>query len=320
MFWFYECIIVFTMLLSMFVPKVLATTTCANNVATNFEWPLDGWVTNCNNYWSSCNRDYHLGSDSAPGGDVIGTPVHAPCTGVIKESQFHNGYGGTVILECYTGSECVTVLIGHMFPETYTYSGVTYTGLQVSAGSNVSTGDLIGYIADRDDHRNGGYAPHTHIGIHKGSYSSTPTYACDGNWSYAGYTFNTCVADDWYPPDNFISSHQLNCPSYLSKFTAVKNAYGNFIGNATGAPPPYGSGSFICTRNYDNSGSSWGTSAILFDSGGGARRAYLVRSGFWVTWTNRGGPLSSLGMPITQSHLWQTCTVATAVDKNGIDM
>jgi len=40
----------------------------------------------------------------------------------------------------------------------------------------------------------------------------------------------------------------------------------------------------------------------VYDALGGARQAYVLHSGFWVTWTNRGGPLSSLGMPITNEY------------------
>ena len=56
-----------------------------------------------------------------------------------------------------------------------------------------------------------------------------------------------------------------------------------------------------CYIQHLNGGTFW-DSAIVYDALGGARKAYVLHSGFWVTWTNRGGPLSSLGMPITNEY------------------
>ena len=56
-----------------------------------------------------------------------------------------------------------------------------------------------------------------------------------------------------------------------------------------------------CYIQHLNGGTFW-DSAIVYDALGGARQAYVLHSGFWVTWTNRGGPLSSLGMPITNEY------------------
>ena len=56
-----------------------------------------------------------------------------------------------------------------------------------------------------------------------------------------------------------------------------------------------------CYIQHLDGGTFW-DSAIVYDALGGARQAYVLHSGFWVTWTNRGGPLSSLGMPITNEY------------------
>lgn len=129
------------------VPFAVFADDCANNETTGFQWPLTNWETNCNNYWSACNGDYHLGSDSLPSDASIGSAVYAPCNGVIRESQTHGGYGGTVIIECWTGTECVSVILGHMFAENTVYNGTEYLGLQVSVGEEVSTDRVVGYIA-----------------------------------------------------------------------------------------------------------------------------------------------------------------------------
>lgn len=192
---------------------------CANNTTTTFQWPLENWRTNCNGYWSICNNTdqdiqnktvrYHLGSDSRPAEATVGTPVHAACAGVVKDSGAHEGYGGTVIIECWTGEECVSVLHGHMFAQNTVYNNRQYQGLQVRVNDSVQLGQVIGYIAD--DEHNGQGVPHTHIGIHKGAYVAN-RLACNGKWTYAGYTRNLCVREDWYDPDVFIPAHSTPSP------------------------------------------------------------------------------------------------------------
>lgn len=45
-----------------------------------------------------------------------------------------------------------------------------------------------------------------------------------------------------------------------------------------------------------------GHSGIVFDSVGGGRKAYWVRTGFWNEWTAMGGPQSWLGAPINEEY------------------
>jgi len=57
----------------------------------------------------------------------------------------------------------------------------------------------------------------------------------------------------------------------------------------------------------DFTGGSWGRCAIVYDGLGGARRAYTVRTGFWSNaagtgWSQKGGPRSPVGMPITDEY------------------
>lgn len=175
----------------------MAFAICGTGQATTFQWPLDNWQTNCNKYWSTCFKSTpHLGADSMPSAAVIGTAVKAPCSGVVKLAKSKNGYGGTVILECWTGTECVTPIVGHMFAST----------LQVKVGQTIGKGMTIGYIADKSN--NGGWAPHSHFGIHKGEYSKYgENFACDGGWYYGGYANTGCVYNDWYDPDVFMKTH-----------------------------------------------------------------------------------------------------------------
>jgi hypothetical protein len=56
-----------------------------------------------------------------------------------------------------------------------------------------------------------------------------------------------------------------------------------------------------CIIQHLNGGYYW-DSAIVYDGLGGARRAYVLHSGFWIRWTNDGGPLSPFRMPITDEY------------------
>nr|MBP9761127.1 M23 family metallopeptidase [Candidatus Magasanikbacteria bacterium] len=189
---------------------------CGTAQATGFDWPLDNWQTNGNDFLSTAVKPYHLGADSAPSNTVIGTAVRSACSGLVREAQSHGGYGGTVIIECFTGTECVSVLAGHMFTRDTTINGVMYRGLQVAANTSVQKGQVIGYIADKAN--NGGWAPHVHLGIRKGAYQSIHT--CAGGWSFAGYGTD-CVFDDWYDPDIFIPEHRVARIPY--RFSTVQN-------------------------------------------------------------------------------------------------
>lgn len=128
-----------------------------------------------------------------PSTATIGATVKAPCSGKVRFSQSVNGYGGMIIMECWTGTECVTPIIGHMYANT----------LKVGVGQDITKGATIGYLADKNN--NGGWAPHIHIGIHKGAFSEV--YGCDGHWPYRGYATSSCVKNLWYDPDTFIKTH-----------------------------------------------------------------------------------------------------------------
>ena len=287
-------IMVFAMIVSFFIP---INTAQAEDIVSNFVYPVgpEGKLLNyhisqgygttysegyCSNdpddpNPSNCTGTWRYGHD---GLDISNygcdNPVYAAGDGHVVHAQSTSGWGNQVRIRHLTADGYRYTLYGHL------------QDITISDEQDVVLGQQIGTIG------NGGAATgcHLHFGVLTEDISGS------------GYYYTSNMPSTHLNPTDFISSHQIECPSYLSKFTVVKNAYGNFIGSATGAPHLYSNGSSVCIQNYDNSGSSWGPSAILFDSGGNARRAYLVRSGFWVTWTNRGGPLSSLGMPITNEY------------------
>ena len=195
----------------MLVSEAYAQPQCANGEASAFRYPLDNWKETCG-FGVHCARDHHMGVDGVSTGrsSVVGTPVYAPCTGKIREAQFHNGYGGMVIVECWTGTECVTPFAAHMFAMDTLIEGVQYYGLQVIAGGNVQMGQLVGYLADFG--RNGGWDPHSHFGIRKGVYSSFSYQGCLNDfsgpqWSYGAYP-GGCYQQqepDMHNPNDFIA-------------------------------------------------------------------------------------------------------------------
>lgn len=196
---------------------------CGSDITTGFIYPLEDWYETCG-FDTECGSDHHMGVDGIPTGtggsehasERIGAEVIAPCTGLVKEAQEHGGYGGMVIMECWTGDECVTPFAAHMFTDDITVDGTSYEGLQVSPGEIISAGDVIGYIADEDN--NGGWAPHVHFGIRKGTYASASYSGCIddygvASWYYAAYPgsgegscYDAIVAD-MYNPNTFIADH-----------------------------------------------------------------------------------------------------------------
>ena len=207
--------------LCFFMPR--AVNACGNNQATTFTFPLSNWEETCG-FDVTCASTHHMGIDGEPtSGDVIGATAIAPCTGIVKEAQYHNGYGGMVILECWTGSECVSPFVAHLNANT----------LQVRAGDNVTVGKtILGYIADSQN--NGGWAPHIHYGIRKGGYSSFVYSGCSSAvWSYAGYPGDCYAAmvNDMHSPTSFTNAHQSTCAT-TTDYYPVPLTYVSASGNA----------------------------------------------------------------------------------------
>ncbi|MBU0731299.1 VCBS repeat domain-containing M23 family metallopeptidase [Patescibacteria group bacterium] len=178
----------------------LCTVFCANRAdAQSVGYPLDIYTVtsaSCDFLGECAMTGLHLGEDASASAD---TPVYAPADGWIRDATEHTYYGMVILLDANIDGEEVVILMAHM----------SFSDRQVSVGDYVDKGELLGYIGNSSE--NGGWSPHLHYGIHKGSFGSTPTYSCDGNWSYAGYSSQACVWDDWYDPTDFIESHQSNC-------------------------------------------------------------------------------------------------------------
>jgi murein DD-endopeptidase MepM/ murein hydrolase activator NlpD len=155
-------------------------------------FPLNPWTVNCNGYWGTCNiaSQRHLGEDVPAS---AGTQVLAPVSGWVKEAQFHNGYGGTVLIESTIDNELVVFVIGHMNTAT----------LLVNQGQWVDNGAAIGYVGTSS--QNGGWTPHVHLAVRRGAYNATGT-AC-GEWQYHGYSSCESEFTQWYIPTHYVNCH-----------------------------------------------------------------------------------------------------------------
>lgn len=154
------------------------------------DYPLKNWTLICD-FLVKCAKANHLGLDGKDStyAAVAGTPVFTPAHGVVKEAQYHSGYGGTVIIEHFSGDESFTSVLGHLNTST----------LVVGPEQEVQRGDLIGYLGTKKE--NGGYTPHLHWGVRKGPYQSTVIKCASGKeWSYAGYPTCSTTFEDWYDP------------------------------------------------------------------------------------------------------------------------
>ncbi len=156
----------------------------------------------------------HLGEDYFVSGhhndsEAAGKPVNATASGIVRFAGAAGGYGGVVIIEHHlpTG-EYYTSVTGHLARP-----------LAVSAGSEVSKGQLIGYVAD-DANDGGSWKPHVHFGIRNGAYTSTNYYCsccspAKSYWVYLGYQ-KTCDShfsiSNWQNPTTFIQTHQGDAP------------------------------------------------------------------------------------------------------------
>jgi hypothetical protein len=269
--------------------------------ANNFQFPLLKWQVGCNDYWSTCNTidgSHHLGEDASA---TAGTPVFSPANGQVKEVGEHTRYGGTVLIECYTGSENVTLIIGHMNTTTL-----------VASPGDIHKGDLIGYVGTWD--QNGHWPEHSHLGIHKGQYNDGTS--CDGGWTYAGYTNGTngCTYDDWYSPRDFIANQNIiYCRTALGSSdvgTPQASPFGDrycvesdahWFKACHGEP---GQGDFYV--QYYLSPSYQDKSAIVFDALNGGIQPKWIHSESFDIWFNGGEKNDAnriaLGMPITNSY------------------
>lgn len=155
--------------------------------ATSFRHPLDtdGWrLTQDFCVWNGDWGGYHLGEDLVVS-DGSELPVYSPANGRTKHNASRTGYGRVVVIEHrLPDGSLVTSVLGHL----------RSAGL-IPTETDVTKGQLIGYLSETAS-ENGGYSfTHLHFGIRNGGYSAT--------WVYFGYGAS---CSGWQDPSAFIAS------------------------------------------------------------------------------------------------------------------
>src|SRR5690242_13324231 len=112
-------------------------------------WPVEGRVTGSfGERIDPFNGEgaFHTGVDiSSP----LGTPIIAPADGIVKATQYVNGYGRTVIIDHGHG---ISTLYGHL------------SGYSSTVGESVHRGDVIGFVGSSG--RSTGAHLHYEVRIH----------------------------------------------------------------------------------------------------------------------------------------------------------
>src|SRR3989344_1226992 len=83
--------------------------------------------------------------------------VFAICSGQVIFSNTAEGYGGLLVQKCNINNQNVTVIYGHLDPESL-----------VPDKQNIRKGDVIGVLAQTNTPESGLTRKHLHLGIHKG--------------------------------------------------------------------------------------------------------------------------------------------------------
>lgn len=233
-------------------------------------YPAANWSPGCNTFWATCVKPYHTGCDASGG---VREAVYAPFSGVIKEAQYHGGYGGTIIGESSVAGETVTWVLGHLDGSD---------GFMVRPGQSVTEGQQLDQLAPQG-YWSGNYVTHFHLTIRKGGYAGGAT-ACDGGWVYHGYA-QGC---DW---GNFLN------PMLAIPFANVHAQQGGT--GRVGYPITHMQ--YSCGLDYRlYSGGSYGECMIAKGDNG----MWLVRTGFYNKYKAMGGSCSSLGKPRSNEYSW----------------
>lgn len=94
-----------------------------------------------------------------PGEEEADVPVYAACDGEVAAATTAEGYGGVIVHSCLLDGEEVSVLYGHIDPESF----------EVEIGDRVQKGERIALLAAHKSAGSGDTRKHLHFGIHRGS-------------------------------------------------------------------------------------------------------------------------------------------------------
>lgn len=124
---------------------------------------------------------FHTGVDVEYDDVADDIPVKAIADGIIVASQTVPGYGGVVAIQYELNNEQVIGLYGHLDNDTRSL-----------AGTEVTSGQTVGFLGEDQSLDTDGERKHLHFGIFKGM-----------TVSYKGYVDTEAELDNWYNPLKF---------------------------------------------------------------------------------------------------------------------
>jgi len=124
---------------------------------------------------------YHTALDVETFDDEAGVAVEvvAVCDGTVVEARTADGYGGVLVHTCTVGGQAVTVLYGHMDPDSFTRK----------IGDPVTRGQKLAELGNDKSAESGLTRKHLHLGIHRGAEPAL-----------LGYVQTEAALDDYMDP------------------------------------------------------------------------------------------------------------------------
>lgn len=129
---------------------------------------------------------YHTGTDFEvqKDEDASAITVAAVCDGAVSYKGIVDGYGGVLTQQCMPDENPVTVLYGHIAPNS----------VVPNAGDILSTGDLIGNLGGAFSKEAGGERAHLHLGVIRGT-----------TVDFRGYVPEETLLSQWIDPITFLN-------------------------------------------------------------------------------------------------------------------
>lgn len=127
---------------------------------------------------------YHTALDIEILPEELNEPVtvYAVCPGKIVSVDVAEGYGGVIIQTCTLNDQEVTILYGHIDPDSY----------KILQGQDIAAGAPLGNLGADKTPESGGTRKHLHLGIHKGS-----------EIELRGYVQTQAELDDFIDPEPY---------------------------------------------------------------------------------------------------------------------
>src|SRR3989338_6968472 len=299
----FRIVILAFLFLCAFAPNVSATLSMSSPWMAGDRWQASGecdgsyYGEDAHQYPLQYGIDFNLAPPHCTNDSMY--PILAVYDGTVSFVGWSDGYGYLVKID--HGSIAgvnVTTFYAH-FHENNPFAVVN--------GEHVQRGQVIGFCGTS------GKSSGTHLHFELRENGVSVPVSLDGHYycenksdpECKGYTLVSRNAFVFNRAYDLFGSSLIGLPEYdmwdINKARSLNPHHPWY--SAWNPSDLYRSGGIPrnCYIQHLDGGTFW-DSAIVYDALGGARQAYVLHSGFWVTWTNRGGPLSSLGMPITNEY------------------